>query len=162
MLFNINPSDVVVSASDSTNPTIRLQSRTSTVFGAVGPFSVDASGDLLFTQPISLFGEIAVGTLSPGVLARTDWSFGFIQAIALGGFRASWSGAKSNAGNVSVGLVDTDTVFPDFDKATAAGRAAAPFTRRRADRFKYDRGRARSSARLPTALASVCPQRSRT
>jgi hypothetical protein len=74
-----------------------------------------------------------VGPLSSAVLARTDWSFGFIQAIKTGQFFASWSGVKSNAGSVSVNILNTADLRKDTDDT-----AAAPFTRPRAIRFTFE------------------------
>jgi hypothetical protein len=157
MLFNIKPSDVNVDVSDATSPAIRLEVLSSRIFGAVGPFSVDAAGKLLLTKPIFLSADIVVGTLPAAVLARSDWSFGFVQAISLGQFFATWSGAKSNAGSVSVNFDDTGSVFPDFDDDTPDGRAASPFTRKRADRFKYDPAKGKIRCENSDGPAFVLP-----
>lgn len=138
-LFNVRESDVTVNIFNTTNPAVRLDKGSSLIFGSVGPMSVAADGSSIMLAHIQLLAEITVGKLAPEVLARTDWSFGFIQAVSLGAFFAVWSGAKSNTGSVSLRLLDdTGRTFPDADRESPEGRAASPFTKPRATRFKFD------------------------
>jgi hypothetical protein len=162
MLFNVKPSDVVVNVSDTTRGSTELDSVASRIFGSVGPLNL-ARGRVGVLPHIQLSAEIAVGALSPQTLARIDWSFGYIQAISLGSFFMVYSGAKSNAGSVTMQIMDdTGRVFPDFDHAPPTAGLLCPGPGRAPPASPLLPRRERSNARRRTVRPSSSRHRSAT
>jgi len=134
----INWSDITVDVADLTNPSSRLSVDRQFVDTSISLIDIDHK----ITRSIMASASIVVGQISFENLDREDWSFGFAQALKARETIVEYAGTRTNTGSVVINAIDArddDQVFTDSDPAGPMDNR--PWTKLKADRFKYFRSR---------------------
>lgn len=138
MAFDIKANDLTFDLSNTIKVSTKLDPSKQHFHYSGTPLSLNET-DVNKNTYLTTMAEIKVGTQ-----ADRDWSFGFIQAAQVKNVLVNYSGKSYLLGTVGitmnpVGEFDCPDYFSDLEMSIDPSlRAQIPWTKKAADRFKYD------------------------